>query len=268
MSITKELRVSGDGISVSQLLGSSYSDVARAFEDFQTATLGGYPKNVKPRMSFGVPGYHVESSFDDEQSQYAGAAMVTISRMIDGRQDLGNGETSQRLSDRIVNRYFSNPNNYLESVTNSVIDTIAQFDQRWSNMRPALNAVFQIAGKEGLELALTVSSIHLFALKDAVRAAEFEDLMKIYRAIHFTNTHPRGVPANMKEYEVWCTGRNVAEAIMRESAHGAQRLAEIPGVLENYVPSNDSLPYNFTEQLSRRVRKFAAQIRRSVEDVE
>lgn len=260
MILERELGM-GDGIPVAPL-SVPFEEVARVFDGFSGKRPGGTVVSFDPRLHSSNPGYHVESSFSTEQQPFVSAVTVGLSRVVTGNGVRQDGVSVQPLHAGLVQEFLdSKKTNYAGILTGLVCKKIEEFDSIYPNLAPALRAVFLQAGREGTELAISVSSIHLLLASGKMDEWNpIASLAKKYTKADFTNQHPRTVPNGQHEYEVWCSGRNVAEAIMRESNLAAETLGNMQGILDSYRPSEESFPPYANEEIRRKINKVLAQI--------
>ena len=251
----------GDGIPVAPL-SVPFEEVARVFDGFSGKRPGGTVLSVNPRLHSSSPSYHVESSFSPEQQPFVNAVTVGLSRIITGHEVMPDGAFVKPLHTRLVQEFLdSKRTNYAGILTGQVCKKIEEFDSLHPNLAPALRAVFLQAGREGTELAISISSVHLISVSGEMDEWNpISTLAKKYVKADFTNQHPRTAPNGQHEYEVWCSGRNVAEAIMRESKLASEVLGEMSGVLDSYRPSEASFPPYINEGIRGKINKVLARI--------
>lgn len=251
----------GDGIPVAPL-SVPFVEVMHVFDGFSGKRPGGTVLSVDPRLHSSDSSYHVESSFSPEQQPFVNAVTVGLSRVVTGQEVMPDGTFTEPLHARLIQKFLeSKRTDYAGILTGQVCKKIEEFDSLHPNLAPALRAVFLQAGREGTELAISISSVHLISASGEMDVWNpISTLAKKYVKADFTNQHPRTAPNGQHEYEVWCSGRNVAEAIMRESKLASEVLGEMSGVMDTYRPADTSFPPYANEGIRGKINKVLARI--------
>lgn len=228
-----------------------FDEVARIFADFNGGIGNGHVRNVPPRLPSNHPGYKVESSFSKEQQPFIDAVSVKLSRILYGTLNTPGFEMPSPLATRITENYLNaKEDGYANAVTLGLTDSIDELMVRHPNLFPAYSAMFDQAGGLGFEIAVGVASVHLLS-ESGKEFSMLWDFKKHYSRPDFANNHPSTSPRDKRDTEIWCSGQQIAEAIMRESEKASAQLALIPGLLDAYCPNVNNLPPEVNSSISR-----------------
>lgn len=166
----------------------------------------------------------VEASFTAEQLQAVTAAILGFKQVITGRT------AHPSLAEQIVHAYVTITRPYfLLALLKATEDVLIKFIQAEPHHAPALDALFRVAGSEGLRDLIRLYDAH--ALRHVVEHVEFAfpDILA------FVNIHER--PArnehgrwHEERYEVWCPGYDFAKEYHQQCLRAAQELAHNHGV--------------------------------------
>lgn len=278
-----------------KLLHIPYEEVARAFEDFSATRAahgerGGYitaqtPREVTDREPNSIrvvyerpEHYRVESSFSPEQKPYIGMTIALLNILARGEQrGVTNTEDadsplptfSQRLTEHFL-RQPAETASFGAAFESATLDLLEEFGRQHPNLTPALAAMMQVAGVEGLNF--TKRLVRNF-LKDGLNSklppeSPRETLGYIADPSNFVAGH---VVDNILEYEVWCSGESLAKTLMRQARRSARGLARNPSIAKTYNPDQDpdigrSRTNNFKDDIYATVSRMASDAAEAAHD--
>jgi hypothetical protein len=198
------------------------------------------------------PDLHVESTFDAEQREYIALCVAGLNKLTRG-EVLASAKKLPTLLDRIQGRFLADGSAhglFRQSVAESTISLFDQFGAEYPNLTPALEGMARIAGVEGAIIAIGKSGELLRVVQDERKARATQHPLPDLRFVpnltgsSFMLTHntkqwsdelPEGGP-----YEIWCLGEAFARSIIRNAGDAALKLAQVPGVIEEYKPAQDN----------------------------
>jgi len=240
---------------------ASFSEVSKTFETVRqprhSRDLGGYA--TPARVPYYKPGdtifshilqtgkisgpvqdtHHVQTSFTPEQSKYISMVNAYLVNLTRGKSFADTNLQLLPLSQRIIDNFIqqSEPRYFSLAVMESVLDLYATFQEVYPNIMPALHAMFHLAGAEGSEVAIRLTSDFLQEeMRNSSPSSDFNRTPHFHA--DFVMPHGRGdkQPQEMKqvEFEVWCGAEAVAQAIGYESLVAAEKLGKYPNITNLY----------------------------------
>lgn len=254
-----------------------YQDVATVFKGFMPSTKpnrGGIPRPNEPRQSYyprtREPSYHVEMSFTEEQRPYAVTALACMLALSHGHVFGDVNDQVPTFTQEIENNYL-NPKKktkFIAAVTQSSLQLMTRFREYYPNLMPALNAVFRVAGAEGMQLVTVVAADSLRAAKSGELTRENKDVYwgkdvwgkdHVYGDSHkaFTRAHPSwSYTGGSANFEIWCTGEALARDLMEQSKIAIFDLIESGTTVEDkYINPRD---FSFYSRHASKLNKDVA----------
>jgi hypothetical protein len=236
-----------------RLIDDPYSRVAAVFEDFtlrvsehdDLVQRGGFPTGDTPRVEADMPrheDYRVESSFNPQQRAYVRAATAALHILAQGRIVAGEGGAVPPFAGRIVTHFLDQDQSkasFAQALHDSMLDLWDDFGRAYPNLTPALKAMAQVAGIQGMRAVLMVSDdkLHEALTGEAPLTKVFESPEATIEVFTTVEPIPEISPA---EFERWCSGERFARYLMRQAGKAAAAIAETQGVAETYKGDNDN----------------------------
>ena len=189
--------------------------------------------------------YHVESSFTtEEQIKYAGTAVAYLDLLVLGEPVGIDATPTVPFAKRLEEKFLAQTGKrkrFYDAFTEAMEDELTEFQKRYPNLMPALDAVYRAGGGVGtlfaayngrsfLKQAIAGESLVPSPMRQEYKGHKFDHS-------HFVMRHPQiaamlaGWPVN---YEVWCTGEPLANTLLEQSIQAAKNLAKIPDVRKGY----------------------------------
>lgn len=168
--------------------------------------------------------YTVESSFSAEQLAHVQAALVGLRDAVTGT------DGRPALAERITSLYLASTRPYfMPAMLKALEDALRELFERQPHLAPALDAIFRVAGSEGMRDLVRVYCAHQLEKALERAKAPMPDLLA------FVDVHQReeagpGGRAARTAYEVWCPGTDLAKAIFRQCEAAAEGLVAGHGV--------------------------------------
>ena len=188
--------------------------------------------------------YHVESSFNREQRMYVSQTMSFLDALVQGKLIANTAQApvnlAQRVSEHFLGQEKTNQSFQLALVAGT-LDVLSDFQKFYPNLMPALLALMTLGGSSGTAIAIEKQKS---GLENAI-SGKLEVDSQMVEDRSFVGQNPRdpiGLPMynDTFEYEVWCSGKAFANALMEQYAQAALLLVQMPQVHENYQAEPDN----------------------------
>ncbi|HEY1011414.1 MAG TPA: hypothetical protein VGE07_01840 [Herpetosiphonaceae bacterium] len=172
--------------------------------------------------------YSVESSFTAEQLGYVQAALVALRDAVVG------ADGGPALAERVTGVFLASTRPYfMAAMLKALEDALREVFERQPLLAAALDAIFRVAGSEGMRDLVRVYCAHQLEHALAGAASPMPDLLA-FVDVHQREEPPAGSPPAGQPvrtaYEVWCPGTDLAKAIFRQCEMAATGLARDHGV--------------------------------------
>lgn len=195
----------------------------------------------------------VEASFDAEQLRAVTATLLLLKSTVNG------SSAPVSLGDRICDAYINHTRPYfLAALLQATEAMLAAFINAHPEHAPVLDAIFCVAGSEGLRDLVRLYDARVLERVCAGETVSFPDILA------FVNVHERvtGYEEQTQHYEVWCPGYDLAKAYHQQCLQAAHTLVSQHPV--PYVPSLPEevalLPVDLVRHLTTLVRHMTVRI--------
>ncbi len=171
-----------------------------------------------------VQRFSVESSFSEAQLRYVNAALLALKEGVLGTS----GDPA--LAQRVTSCYLhSTRPHFMAAMLVALEDIIRAVVTRSPQLSHVIDAIFRIAGSEGIRDLVRMYCAHHLEQALAQATASMPDLLA------FVDVHDREIVGAdgatvQTKYEVWCPGTDLAKAIFRQCEAAAQDLVASHGV--------------------------------------
>lgn len=244
-------RLHGQDILGPALFNVPYDEVERVFASFaaprkrggftrigKTPIGNAHPLYAKDKLS---PHYHVEMSFTEEQRGYVVTTLSLLGALANGKV-FGNVDTSTpSFADQVEENYRRQvgKGRFYDALIQSSLDLLQEFRDRYGNLMPALNAIFQVAGAEGIETVMNDAANFGIIAEDNPDITEEALTVKTNDRNRFMTAHPWNLgPFDFElKYEVWCSGEALAKILSSQAAAAALRLVRNGNIAETTEPT-------------------------------
>ncbi len=237
---------------------ASFNEVYQAFSDFTPSfQFGGHlrddvPPFYKPGQSYLgriIPeGNRVERSFSPTEYPYVRTALAYLALLTTGRAFGDNSSDPIPLATRTDQafREQTNPRSFSGALNAGIFGMLENYFDRYPNLAPAMKSVFDTnAGLIGISFAI---NHEIYDLKLAIDGELTIDKVndQLLKRPSFVANHQisrlkeeESQPVN---YEVWCSGHAVANAISIEAQKAAITIASST-LAKDYDYQKDQQPY-------------------------
>lgn len=174
--------------------------------------------------------HNVQMTFTPEQRTYVINVLGILGTLADGKL-IGNEEEIAPLEQRIAQAYARNITpeyRFADSCKDAILTLLDDFQRYYPSLMPALHAMFEVAGAEGIDAAVDDCSPFLqLALEGEMTRDNQKEMQTFFtrkdRDIkYFIQTRTD----DTQIYEVWCSGKAFADKITEKAIEGALTIAE------------------------------------------
>jgi hypothetical protein len=192
----------------------------------------------------------VESSFDEAQLRAVTATLVALKNWLNGAAPAGDLAA-------LIERHFLTATRpyFLLALLRATEQTLAEFMAASPADAPVVDAIFLVAGSEGVRDLIQLYAAHLLDQTAQGAPGGLPDILA------FVNLHERAGPtpsAPVDRFEVWCPGYDLSKAFFghcqraARSLHDQGALARIPTLAEETA----QLPPSLVQHLNSFVRRL------------
>jgi hypothetical protein len=198
----------------------------------------------------------VESSFDEAQLRAVTATLVALKNWLNGAstQEVPAGDLAA-----LIERHFLAATRpyFLLALLRATEQALAEFMATSPADAPVIDAIFQVAGSEGVRDLIQLYAAHLLEQTAQGTPGGLPDILA------FVNLHERPGPspsAPVDRFEVWCPGYDLSKAFFghcqraARALHDQGALARIPTLAEETA----QLPPSLVQHLNNYVGRLRA----------